>query len=91
MQQATAHPGSTNGSSSNPFDRALELRALAEAAEAYAARRGEPGSANYRRALLAFRQRFQTLEELRQWRAAAAARKPPAGPPRPQLRMPDPT
>lgn len=72
------NPDSTARSSRTPLDRALELRALREAAEAYAAQRGEPGSASYRRAWLTFRQRIQSTEDLRRLRAAAATRTPPA-------------
>lgn len=55
-----------------PFDRALETRALLEAAHASAARRGEPGSASYRTAWFTFRARIQSIDDLKRWRAAAA-------------------
>lgn len=68
------NPSPSDEVSSTPFDRALEMRALREAAEAYAAKRGEPGSPSYRAAWLKFRQRFQSMEELRQWRSCVARR-----------------
>lgn len=74
--------GSANGVRLTAFDRALELLALGQAAEAYASRRGDPGSAGYRRAWLSFRRRFHSLQELREWRASAASRTQTAGGPR---------
>jgi hypothetical protein len=67
-------PGHSDTLPPTPFDRALELRALREAAEAYAGQRGKPGSATYRRAWLTFRRRIRSMEDLRQWRAAAVRR-----------------
>lgn len=70
-----------------PFDRALELQALGQAADAYAARHGEAGSASYRTAWLAFRQRIQSMRDLRRWRASASGRPPPPqehAPPKPR-------
>ena len=46
-----------------PFDRALEDQALRDAAEAYALRRGEPGTSEYRAAWLRFRRRFDALDD----------------------------
>lgn len=54
------------------FDRSLELRELRRAAEAYAARRGEPGSASYRDAWLRFRRRIPSIEDLQRIRTASA-------------------
>lgn len=59
-----------------PFDRALELRELRRAAEAYASRHGKVGSAGYRTAWLKFRRRIQSIDELQRWRAKAARAQP---------------
>lgn len=66
----------TNEPVGTPFDRALELRELRRAAEAYASRHGEVGSAGYRAAWLKFRQRIQSIHELQRLRAKAARAKP---------------
>lgn len=59
----------------NAFDQALELTDVLVAAERYALRRGEPGSAAYFVAWLRFRRRVRTGEDLRRLRAAAEARQ----------------
>jgi hypothetical protein len=51
------------------FDRSLELRELRRAAEDFAARHGEPGSAAYRAAWLKFRQQIRSIEDLERLRA----------------------
>jgi hypothetical protein len=70
----------TNKPMGTPFDRALELVELRRAAEAYASRHGQVGSAGYRTAWLKFRRRIQSIDELQRWRAKAArsaADRPP--------------
>jgi hypothetical protein len=57
-----------------PFDRSLELHDLDEAADEYALRHGEPGSATYMGAWVRFRQRIKTAEDLRDMRATARRR-----------------
>jgi uncharacterized protein with gpF-like domain len=57
-----------------PFDRALELHDLDEAADEFASRHGEHGSADYREAWLRFRARVHTAEDLRRLRLAARER-----------------
>lgn len=51
------------------FDRSLELRELSRAAEDYAARHGEPGSAAYRAAWVKFRQQIRSIQDLQRLRA----------------------
>jgi hypothetical protein len=58
-----------------PFDRALELHDLDEAAEHYASRYGKPGSDDYRAAWLRFRKRVRTAEDLERLRQAALKRE----------------
>jgi hypothetical protein len=60
---------------STAFDRALELHELRLAAEAYASRHGEMGSAGYRAAWLRFRQRIQSIHDLQRMRAKATGAK----------------
>lgn len=71
-------PGYSGTAHRTPFDRALELRALREAAELYAGQRGKPGSASYRSAWLTFRRRIRSMEDLRRWRTSTARRGRPA-------------
>jgi hypothetical protein len=52
------------------FDQALEERALREAAEDYALKRGKPGSPDYDAARLRFRRRIRTLGDLERWEAS---------------------
>src|SRR5262249_8433592 len=60
---------------SAPFDRALEARMLAVAAEAYAARRGAPGSRAYRRPWRQFRGQVRTVGDLEEWRLRSIQRQ----------------
>jgi hypothetical protein len=62
-------------SARTPFDRALELLELRRAADVYASRHGEPGSAAYRAAWLRFRQRILCIEDLQRMRASSARAK----------------
>ena len=78
LKDHVVKPGYRNTAHRTPFDRALELRALREAAEVYAGQRGKPGSASYRSAWLTFRRRIRSMEDLRRWRASAARRGRPA-------------
>jgi hypothetical protein len=55
---------------SKAFDEALARGDLSAAADGYAARSGEPGSAPYRAAWLKFRQRIKTPEDFRRWQRA---------------------
>jgi anti-sigma B factor antagonist len=61
------------------FDRALEERALRDAAARYALRSGEPGSPGYRAAWLRFRANIQTLDDL-QRRRIMKGQRPKATP-----------
>jgi hypothetical protein len=54
----------------NPFDRALELHELDQAAVEYALMHGEPGSTAHRQAWGMFRQQVKTVEDLKELRAA---------------------
>ena len=56
-----------------PGDEAMSY--LRQAAEAYASRHGEAGSATYRAAWLRFSQRIRSIDDLRRIRASAARRK----------------
>jgi hypothetical protein len=68
-----------------PFDRALELRELRRAAEAYASRHGEVGSVEHRAAWLKFRHHIQSIHELRRLRRKPAPAKPRRAADRPSL------
>jgi predicted RNA polymerase sigma factor len=57
------------------FDQALEERALREAAEDYALKRGKSGSPDYDAAWLRFRHRIRTLDDLERWRASTRYRR----------------
>lgn len=57
-----------------PFDTALQVRELREAAEEYALSHGAPGTPEYRMARIRFGQRIRTNDDLRHWRAARAKR-----------------
>jgi hypothetical protein len=50
---------------STPFDDALAAQALSDAADAYARRRGNPGTPEYREAWMRFRERIKTIADLR--------------------------
>lgn len=63
-----------SGEGLNPFDRALELQALADAADAYASRYGDRGSDSYHTAWLKFRHRVQSLADLRRLQKSRAGR-----------------
>jgi hypothetical protein len=68
----------------NPFDLAIEMHELDQAAVEYALLHGEPRSPAYRRAWAMFRQQVQTIEDLKEFRAAngrTAARPKPSRPP----------
>jgi phage terminase Nu1 subunit (DNA packaging protein) len=57
-----------------PFDTALQVSDLREAAEEYAVHHGEPGTPEYRVAWIRFSQRIRTGDDLRRWRLARAQR-----------------
>jgi hypothetical protein len=59
---------------STAFDQALEQRDLYEEADGYAMRYGQPGTAPHRAAWLRFHQRIKTVDDLRGWRLARAAK-----------------
>ena len=56
----------------NPFDQAVSLRILSEAADDYASRYGQRGSSPYRVAWLRFRRHIQSIDDLHRMRAQAA-------------------
>lgn len=58
----------------SPFDSALQIHDLRDAAEEYALRHGHPGTPEYRAAWIRFRQHIRTADDLRRWRLAQARR-----------------